>query len=265
MRHTSNVEPLTNVLPQQMSLSELLAGYIELVERIRDWRNFEQRVQTLLAQVRRQPQVRFRVQPTQLLLLVVMLAKMNRQGRRTALRLLLYTLRRAPFMVERVMAAVAYQYQEALRVPHLKRFIAGQIRQLETGELSLQRERQVFAVPDEFRKFYPALFPDLYARVHQGLQDKSRAEDALVEVTYDFLARWGPSFRQFEEHHRTFLYELCDRTVAAENNTLQASSDRRPASGQQEQHCSTNPDVRLRRLAADVLHCVEQDLRSLGG
>ena len=266
MRHTPNVEALTNVLPRRMSMVELLAGYIALVERIRDWQNFERRVRTLLAQVRRRPRVRPGVRSAQLLVLVVMLTKMNRQGRRTALRLLLYTLRRAPFMVERVMAAVAYQYQEALRVPHLKRLIAEQIRRLETGELSLRRERQVFAVPDGFRQFYPALFPDLYARVHQGLRDKSRVEGALVEVTYDFLARWGPSFRLFEEHHRTFLYELCDRTVAAENGALRAGDDRRPAGARQEQtgQGSGRPDVRLRRLAADVLRCVEQDLRSLG-
>jgi hypothetical protein len=180
--------------------------------------------------------------------------------------LLLFTLRRAPFMAERVMAAVAYQYQEAQRVPHLRRFIAGQIRQLEAGEMRLEREQKVFAVPDGFRKFYLALFPDLYAHVRQGLKDKSRAEGALVEVTYDFLTRWGASFRQFEEHHRTFLYELCDRTVASENNATHAGNQRQPEILRDELagHGSSNANARLKRLADDVLRCVEQDLRSLG-
>lgn len=266
MRRTSNVEPLTNVIPERMKLVELLAGYIKLVERIRDWKNFEQRIHALLTQVRRRPEVRFRIEPSQLLLLFIMLTKMKREARWTTLRLLLFTLRRAPFMAERVMAAVAYQYQEAQRVPYLQRFIAGQIRQLESGEMRLQREQQAFAIPDGFRKFYPALFPDLYARIQQGLKDKSRAEDALVEVTYDFLARWGPSFRQFEEHHRAFLYELCDRTVAAQNNAPRSGHERPPEILRDGQtgHGSSNSNLRLKRLADDVLRCVEQDLRSLG-
>lgn len=266
LRRTSNVEPLTNVLPARMSLDELLSGYIRLVERLRDWGNFERRIKTLLSQVRRRPRVRFRVGPANILLLLAMLAKMNGDARRAALRLLLHTLRRAPFMAERVMAAVAYQYQEAQRVPHLRRFISEQLRQLAAGDLKLERERQALSVPEGFRKSYASVFPELYERVRRGLKDESRAEDALVEVTYDFLARWGPSFRQFEEHHRTFLYELCDRTVASENDAPRAGNKVRPAAPSDESRPggSGHADARLRRLAEDVLRCVEQDLRSLG-
>lgn len=262
LRSTSNVEPLTNVLPRRMSMKELLSGYIDLVERIRDWRNFEARIQSLLEQVHRRPRVPFHLEPSKLLLLFVMLAKMNGEARWSALRVLLLTLRRAPFMVERVMAAVAYQYQEALRVPHLKRFVEGQITELDAGRMTFEREQVVFAVPDGFKKFYPQLFPELFARVHRGLNDKSRAEDALVEVTYDFLARWGPSFKEFEEHHRTFLHELCDRTVASENSV--ARGGRRAENFVEEKESRNQADHRLKRLADDVLRCVEQDLRSLG-
>lgn len=264
LRRTSNVEPLTNVLPRRMSMRELLSGYIDLVERIRDWRNFEARIQALLSQVRRRPRVPFRFEPAKLLLLLMMLAKMNGEARMSALRVLLLTLRRAPFMVERVMAMVAYQYQEALRVPHLKRFISGQIRELDAGLMTFEREQRAFDVPDGFKKFYPVLFPQLYERVHKGLNDKSRAEDALVEVTYDFLARWGPSFKEFEEHHRTFLNELCDRTVAAENSVARSGGSKRAEILGEEKVSRNQADHRLKRLADDVLRCVEQDLRSLG-
>jgi hypothetical protein len=265
LRRTSNVEPLTNVIPKGMSMRELLSGYITLVERIRDWRNFEARIQSLLAQVRRRPSVRFPLEPGKLLLLVIMLVKMNSEARGTALRLLVHTLRRAPFMVERVMAAVAYQYQEALRVPHLKRFITAQIEALDAGVMSFEREHLVFAVPDGFKKFYPVLFPELHARMLRGLNDKSRAEDALVEVTYDFLARWGPSFSRFEEHHRTFLYELCDRTIASENDATHTGGSKRTEIFLKEQLGPVgHSDHRLKRLADDVLRCVEQDLRGLG-
>ena len=199
MRRTSNVESLTNVIPARMSMAQLLSGYISLVERLRDWKNFERRIHTLLSHVEHPPQLRFRVQLNKLVLLVVMLIQMDAQARRTTLRLLLYTLRRFPFMTERVMAAVAYQYQEAQRVPHLKRFIAEQLRQLESGEMSLKPDGRMFAVPDGFKQLYPAVFLELYARVHEGLLDKRRVENALVEVTFDFLTRWGSSFRQFEK------------------------------------------------------------------
>jgi radical SAM superfamily enzyme YgiQ (UPF0313 family) len=265
LRSTSNVEPLTNVMPQGMSMAELLKGYINLVERIRDWANFEKRIQSLLSQVQRRPRVGFRFEFGKLLLLIVMLAKMKSDARRSSLRLLLYTLRRAPFMVERVMAVVAYQYQEALRVPHLKRFIADEIKQLEEGVMSFARERKVFVVPDGFRKSYPLLFPELYARVHTGLNDKSRAEDALVEVTYDFLTRWGQSFSRFEEHHKTFLQELCDRTIASENSLPHTSGSRAeiPRDVELLAQGAGHQEHRLKRLADDVLRCVEQDLRSL--
>jgi len=108
------------------------------------------------------------------------------------------------------------------------------------------------------------LFPQLYERIHQGLNDKSRAEDALVEVTYDFLARWGPSFKEFEEHHRIFLNELCDRTVASENSVARAGGSRRAEIFSEEKLSRNQADHRLKRLADDVLRCVEQDLRSLG-
>ncbi|HEX8772900.1 MAG TPA: radical SAM protein [Pyrinomonadaceae bacterium] len=264
LRRTSNVEPLTNVLPRRMSMRELLSGYIDLVERIRDWRNFEARIQSLLSQVRRRPRVPFRFEPSKLLLLMLMLARMKSEARVSALRVLLLTLRRAPFMVERVMAMVAYQYQEALRVPHLKRFISGQLGQLDAGQ-TFEREQRAFDVPDGFRRFYPVIFPQLYERIHEGLDDKSRAEDALVEVTYDFLARWGPSFREFEEHHRTYLNELCDRTVASENSMRrEGGGGRRAATDGEEKVSQSQIDRRLKRLADDVLRCVEQDLRSLG-
>jgi hypothetical protein len=101
------------------------------------------------------------------------------------------------------------------------------------------------------------------------LIDKSRTHDALVEVIYDFLTRWGLTFTQFEEHHRAFLFEVCDRTIAKENNNL-------PGRGGANVALAEDPDqppslsgglapVWLRRLADEVLRTVEQDLRSFKG
>jgi hypothetical protein len=191
---------------------------------------------------------------------------MEPQVRQCAIRLLRYTRQRAPFMLAKVIGLLARQYLEAAEVPSLRELIDSQIHLESTEETRLQREPTVFFVPEAFKKPYRDLFPELHERVHQGLIDKSRTQDALVEVVYDFLTRWGLTVEQFEEHHRAFLFEISDRTIAKENGELGAGADARP-------ELRVLPDRRaglsegqtlvwLRRLADEVLRLVEQDLRS---
>ena len=136
---------------------------------------------------------------------------MEPQERQCTIRLLRYTRQRAPFMMAKVVGLLARQYLEAAEVPSLRELIDSQIRIESTEEARLQREPTVFFVPEAFKKPYRDLFPQLHEHVDQGLIDKSRTQDALVEVVYDFLTRWGLTFEQFEEHHRAFLFEICDR------------------------------------------------------
>jgi hypothetical protein len=161
---------------------------------------------------------------------------------------------------------LARQYLEAAEVPSLRELIETQIRLESTEAIKLHREPTVFFVPEAFKKPYRDLFPQLHERVHQGLIDKSRTQDALVEVVYDFLTRWGLTFDRFEEHHRVFLFEIGDRTIAKENGELAVRAGAAP-------ELRVVPDprpglsegqtlVRLRRLADEVLRLVEQDLRS---
>jgi len=256
----------TNIIPAKMTRVELLSGYGDLVKRIRDWHNFEARVNEMLSQVRRKPHVKRRRLPRRLLLrfLKFIFFSMNGEMRGVTLRLLVRTLRRAPFMLGSVGRLIAVHYIEALRVSSIQEAIDEQIR-LESAEgMQLQREQTVFFVPDGFREPYRAIFPQLYERVHQGLVDKMRTHDALVEAIYDFLTRWGPSFQEFEEHHRTFLYEVCDRTVARENDEVQnRGSDNMGAEGPDEMGGLSQREVaiRLKQLADEVLRSVEQELR----
>ena len=261
----SDVRSSTNIFPKQMSRRELMAGYLSLVERVRDWRNFEARVRGMIALVQRSPQVKLPSIPWKLKwgALKFVLFDMDKNARRAAIRLLLYTRRRAPFMLPRVMAMVARQYTEAVELPFLREEIEEQIRLESREAFMLQPEPTVFFVPEGFKRPYRDLFPTLYERIAQGLREKTRIQAALEEVIYDFLTRWGPTFEQFEEHHRVFLFEICDRTIAKENATL-------PAGGGE---VGTGPDrptgrsdgqtqVWLRRLGDEVLRTVEQDLRS---
>jgi hypothetical protein len=88
-------------------------------------------------------------------------------------------------------------------------------------------------------------------------------------VIYDFLTRWGLTFTQFEEYHRAFLLEVCDRTIAKENNSLPrgAGEDAEPAEVPDHSPIPSGglAPVWLRRLADEVLRTVEQDLRSFRG
>ncbi len=169
-------------------------------------------------------------------------------------------------MVESVMGAVSFQYLEVLSVPYLKESVDEQIRLLTEKSLNLEREQTVFFIPDGFEKPYKAIFPELFRRIYQGLADKSRIYDVLVELTYDFLTRWGLSFRQFEEYHRVFFYELCDRSIAAENRNIKLGCGEITRLGELPIEFADptrkQASFWLKQLSDDVLHCVEQDLRS---
>ena len=266
-RSNSDVyHPITNILPKQMSRLELLSGYREMVQWVRDWRNFEARIKTMVAGVRRQPP---KQRPPSWKILLAAFAfvcfNMDREARRVIFRLLRYTRRTAPFMLGRVIRLIGAQYICTVQLPQVLETIDQQIRAETQYGAPLPREQMGFFIPEGFEKPYKALFPALYQHVYRTLVDKTRVQDALVELTYDFLTRWGPTFEQFEEHHREFLYELSDRTVAKENANVRPAAGQTPATGPiplevVEGH-ERQAEIRLRRLADDVLRSVQQELR----
>jgi hypothetical protein len=251
-----------------MTRRELMTGYLGLVERLRDWRNFEARVMGMISLIQRPPKVKPRSVSWEQSMGVFkfVLEGMEPEARQCAIRLLRYTRQRAPFMMTKVFGLLARQYLEAAEVPSLRELIENQIRLESTEETRLLREPTVFFVPEAFKKPYRDIFPQLHARVHHGLVDKSRTQDALVEVIYDFLTRWGLTFEQFEEHHRVFLFEICDRTISKENADVAAGDGASPQQRALPDRLTGLSEgqiqVRLRRLGDEVLRIVEQDLRS---
>ena len=258
----------TNIIPQQMRRRELMSGYLSLVERLRDWQNFEARVKGMISLIQRQPKVTPRNTSWEQSLGVFkfVLEGMEPEVRQSTIRLLQHTRQHAPFMMGKVIGLIARQYLEAAEVPFLREMIEAQINRESREEFSLQPEPTVFFVPEAFKKPYKSIFPELYERIYQGLIDKSRTHDALVEVIYDFLTRWGPTYEQYEAHHGTFLTEICERTIAKENsNVLTGGSGM--AKPEQDDNGVTHPlaartPIWVKRLADEVLRTVEQDLRS---
>jgi radical SAM superfamily enzyme YgiQ (UPF0313 family) len=264
----SDTRAWTNIIPTQMSRRELMSGYLSLVERVRDWSNFEARVKGMLALVRRQPQVKPRSTSWEQSLGVLnfILEGMAKEERQATIRLLRYTRQQAPFMMGKVMGLIARQYLEAAEVPFLREMIEAQIRLESREDFQLVREPTMFFIPEAFKKPYREMFPELYQRVYESLIDTSRTHDALVEIVYDFLTRWGLTFEHYEEHHRTFLFETCDRTIAQENSNVRAGAGEEVKPGEIPERTANlsegQTSVWLRRLADEVLRTVEQDLRS---
>jgi hypothetical protein len=103
----------------------------------------------------------------------------------------------------------------------------------------------------------------VHERVQNGLVDKTRTENALVEIFHDFLTRWGSSFERLEEHHQVQLYEICDRTIARENGISESGDSPAPRPWVRivPDARASIPDLALRRTAKDVLRCVEEEFR----
>jgi hypothetical protein len=66
---------------------------------------------------------------------------------------------------------------------------------------------------------------------------------------------------QFADHHKIFLHELADRSIAKENCTV---GDQSPIFIQ-ESPDQTVPDIKKTKLAEEILKAVEQELRAATG
>ena len=145
------------------------------------------------------------------------------------------------------------------------------VREIDAELDRLAREgavRQRFAapiVPEGFRRPFHAIFPSVHERVRSALRDDARTEAALVEVFGDFLSRWCSGFNRFDEHLRLQLDEICDRAIARENDGA-ASGPGAQAVADPGTVASSGrtADLEQRRLASDVLRCVEEESRRYG-
>ena len=259
---TSDTYVLTNIIPKRMTRVELLTGFRNLRERITAWNSFENRVRGMISQIKHRPDVQGSISWTQTLKFFMFVFSMDSEARRTTLRLLVHTWRHAPFMMEKVGMLITQQYFKKAQLPSLLEEIDDRIQREKTGALELHPDQTRFFVPDTFQKPYRAIFPELYDRVYRGLTDKSRTLNALVEVVYDFLTRWGPTFDRFEEHHHTFINDACDRTVASENNGFVSSNAENLEEDPTETPGLTQRQVvrKMNKLADEVLRSVEQEL-----
>ncbi|HEX5725664.1 MAG TPA: radical SAM protein [Longimicrobiaceae bacterium] len=265
----------TNIVPKQMTRVELLSGYRSLVKRVRDWRNFEARVMGMVAGVRpealapRAPAAAARRRKGswlgRLKQELGFWSFMSWEGRFATLRMLRHTRRHAPAMANTVKGFIKRQATDAANLPRLLAAIDGEIRRETVKGRDWQRERRAFLIPEAFKKPFKEVFPELHERVYRGLADKSRTHNALVEVTYAFLTRWGPEVGTLEAEHLASLWQAAEETLAKENAARPVAAVA-PGALPEELSGPNQGQVamKLRRLADEVLRAAEQELRALG-
>jgi hypothetical protein len=172
-----------------------------------------------------------------------------------------HTLRHAPFMLEKVVRLIVLQYGEYVLLQPFLEAIHQQIEAEKSGVFKPEIARGDILLPDNYQKPYRKIFPDIYQYVYLGLKDKTRTDEALIKVFTDFIVRWGQTFdfdKQFEDFHRTFLFEIADRTIEKENKPLTDESVVLLQDSAEELS-----DFKNNRLADDILRYVGQELRSV--
>lgn len=118
----------SNILPVGMSRIELMAGYLDLVERIFDWENFARRTAGFVANVARPPRPAVeRPDQRRVSGLLSRLEVFPAEAQEPVRRLLAETQDTAPFMAPTVATLVFRQLFDAARLPAMRNEITRQI------------------------------------------------------------------------------------------------------------------------------------------
>lgn len=246
----------TNIIPRGISRIELLNGHVSLLERTCDWSNFVIRFKRMISCLKRKPNVpKKKWQWKRFFQHLQFLHSMDKESRRAILSILWYTLKHAPFMIQKLFPLIAQQYDSVVAM----RSIREKFRKLIELEKSIDMrqfiDRSGMLVTESLKKSYYKIFPDMYKRIYQGLIDKTRTYEVLIEVFTDFLIRREHTLDEFSGKHRVFLHEFADRAIAKENSTVGIQS-----SAPIQSH-EIMADIKQTRLAEEILKAVEQELR----
>ena len=116
-------------------------------------------------------------------------------------------------------------------------------------------DRSQVVVPKSFEDSFKDIYLEIHQKIKSGLDDKSLIDEALIEVFTDFLTRSGKTFEQLSDHHRAFLYDLCDLTVTRLNEESQKQASACNESAKQ------RFAVKNHSSSEDILNIIEQKLR----
>ena len=248
----------TNIVPARMTRVELMTGFRSLMERVYGWEAFAERMCGWMANVRRQPRVPMTPVDDQQAEGLPAALRVEPEGEKAIREIFAATRTHAPFMMHRVREFVIQHARYRASVKDLLAQMDEQIRLEAAGQVRFELDERPVPIPAGFQTaFDRRIFPPVYRRAFLNLDNKKQLPEALTEVFVDFLARWGDTFTEFDEHHVTFLEELTDRTCAKFRGV--PGPEFVPV---------TEGDVPMKdvvrsRLSEDVIKSVEQELVKL--
>lgn len=249
----------TNIIPKQMTRAELLSGTIDLTLRLRSWDNFIARIKGYVSGIRRIPRVAYRkrnkISLKQLYMVLRFLFAVDKETRRAVVEIISYTKKNAPFLMRRVLAITFTNFSTHYLI-QLKKREMEELIEIEKG-LNVEKyvDHSPILIPKTFEDSFQNIYLGVYERVMSGLDDKTLADEVLVDVFTDFLTRSGKTFDQLSDHHMAFLNDLCDLSV-----------NRCNLEGKKETMASNQSGAAIpvfkKSSSEDLLNIIEQKLRA---
>jgi len=249
----------TNIIPARMTRVELFSGYLNLVERLSEWRNFEKRVIGFLAGIKREPTISQKKEANQAQvspeLFKYLLFSLDEEARDAIFRIIQYMRRHVPFLRQTVMSIITMQFSRVAMLQSMCKLLRERI-ELESSEaFKLDIDQTDLLLPEKVENLYQEIFTDIHQRVHNGLVNKMRTDDVVVEIFVDFITSLGKESDSFSYEDKTFLYELANRAIAKENS---ATKDVSSILAQSDDSVS---DIQKTMLEEEILKAIEQELR----
>jgi radical SAM superfamily enzyme YgiQ (UPF0313 family) len=245
----------TNIIPKQMARWELHSGYLNLIEKVHDWGNFAIRIKGFVSNIKRRHALPKQAHQWQRFFrfLLFVLTSLDKKTRGVILDILWYTLKHSPAMLPRLTGVINRQYGYAVR-PKLRESILGLIELEKSGGLELEPEPDESLVPEGFKASYNEIFPEIYGQVFQGLTDKARTEETLVDIFTEFLVRWRNNPDTAAEKLNTSLTAYADY-ILMDKNRVSAGASPPPVNLK-----VAMADFDKTRLNEQILKAVEQEL-----
>ncbi len=249
----------TNIIPKKMTRVELFTGYMRLVEKLSEWRNFEERLKSFISGIRRQPDVPKKKRPVSWSFLFGSLRylffSLDRETRRSTLRIIRHTRRHAPFMMRRVLGLIGLQYSRIAMLKAVHQALLDRIELEKSADFKLEIDHSNAVISEEFKKTYRRFFPGIYHHVRTNIANTAVVEEILIEVFVDFIARCGKELDSFTDSHQSYLTELVDSAIARRNSLVEGISSVITLDN------DTLPRINVSEMAEEILKAVEQELR----
>jgi radical SAM superfamily enzyme YgiQ (UPF0313 family) len=212
----------TNIIPKNMTRTELQTGFLKLREKVYDWENFAARVKGLIANLKRQPNVpnlrsnwKFAFQ----FACFFFSSLVDNKTRVVMLKILLYTRKHARFLLPRVTQGLLRQFGYAYTTTHkIREVVQRQIDLEKSGELKLEIDTHELPIPESLKGAYEQIFPEIHKEVFQRLNNKALTEDTLITIFAGFFAGVKAVDDSFSEQDRNALVNFARQAVDEKNH-----------------------------------------------